>query len=79
MKRRMRFGTWCNKDLNDETKIIYTFKMKEADGSEHTEYFTSEDFASYSMLSRLREAWIESIKRVQNEFEDAWNVVLYED
>lgn len=78
-KRRMRFGTWCRKDPDDETKIVYTFRMKEADGYEHTAYFTSEDGQSYSMLSRLREAWIEKIERVQNEFDDAWNVVLYED
>ena len=24
-KRRMRFGTWCKKDLNDTTKIVYIF------------------------------------------------------
>ena len=79
MAKRMRFGTWCKKDPDDETKIVYTFKMKEWDGSEHTEYFTSEDQQSFSMLHRLRDSWIESIDRVKNEFEDAWNVVLSED
>lgn len=79
MARRMRFGTWCKKDPTDETKIVYTFKMKEADGTRHTSYFTSEDTCSYTMLSRLREAWIESIERVKNEFSDHWAVVLYED
>lgn len=77
--RRMRFGTWCRKDPEDTTPIIYTFRMKEADGQERTERFTSEDSQSYAMLSRLRESWVESIKRVKNDSGDVWNVVLYED
>lgn len=79
MARRMRFKTWCAKDPEDAIKIVYTFRMKEWDGYEHTEYFTSEDCVSISTLSRLREAWIEKVERVQNEFSDHWNVVLYED
>ena len=79
MTRRTRFGTWCRKDIEDTTKINYTFKMKEWNGTEHTAYFTSEDDCSYTMIGRIRNAWIENITRVQNEFEDAWNVVLYED
>lgn len=79
MARRMRFGTWCKKDPDDETKIVYTFKMKEGDGTVNLRYFTSDDSCSYFFLGRLREAWIESITRVQNDFEDAWHVVLYED
>lgn len=79
MARRMRFGTWCRKDPEDTTKIVYTFRMKEMDGTEHTEYFTSDDACSYSMLSRLREAWVEKIDRIQNEFSDHWYVVLYEE
>ncbi len=79
MARRMRFGTWCRKDPEDTTKIVYTFKTKEWDGTEKTLYFTSEDECSFSMLSRLNNAWIEKIERVKNEFENCWNVVLYED
>lgn len=79
MKRRMRFGTWCRKDLDDDTKIVYTFKMKDADGNSRTAYFTSDDKCSFSMIWRLRNAWIERIDRVENEFECCWNVVLYED
>ena len=79
MKRRMRYGTWCKKDPEDTTKIVYTFKMKEWDGYKHTELFTSEDPQSFSMIHRLREAWIESIERVQNDFSDHWAVILYED
>lgn len=79
MARRMRFGTWCKKNPDDETKIVYTFKMKEWDGTVRPLYFTSEDDVSLSMINRMRNAWIESIKRVKNEFSDHWCVVLYED
>lgn len=78
-KRRVRFITWCRKSPDDETKIVYTYKMKEADGTTETRYFTSEDIVSWSMLSRIRNAWVESIERVKNEFEDVWNVVIYDD
>lgn len=78
-KRRMRFVTWCKKDPDDTTKIVYTFKATECDGQKHTMYFTSEDTVPYSLIERLRYAWIEKIDRVKNEFEDVWNVVLYED
>ena len=79
MARRMRFGTWCKKDLEDETKIVYTFRMKENDGEVHTAYFTSEDEQSFSMISRLHNAWIEKIEYIDNEFSTHWNAVLYED
>lgn len=79
MKRRMRFGTWCRKDPEDTTMIVYTFRMKDHNGEEHTKYFTSEDYVSYLLIHRLSNAWIESITRVKNEFEDAWNVVIYEE
>lgn len=75
MARRMRYGTWCGKDPDDETKIVYTFHMKERDGHEHTERFTSDDPQSFSMLVRLREAWIKSIEKVSGH----WAVELYED
>ncbi len=78
-RRRMRFGTWCRKDPDDMTLIAYTFKTKEWDGTEKIYYFTSEDVCSFSMLERLRNAWIESITRVKNELADQWNIVLYED
>ncbi len=78
-KRRMRFMTWARKDPDDETKIVYTFRTKEWDGTTKTMYFTSEDTVAYSMIRRIRAAWIEKIERVQNEFEDCWNIVLYED
>ena len=34
MVRRIRFGAWCRKNLEDTTKIVYTFLMKECDGRE---------------------------------------------
>lgn len=73
--RRMRFVTWCRKDVNDETKIVYTFKTY--DGK--TLFFTSEDDCSFSMIRRIRNAWIESIEYVQNEFSTHWHATLYED
>ena len=82
MARRMRFGTWCRKDPEDETPISYVFKAKEWewDGNEMVEktrvmHFTSEDVVSYSILRRIRKAWIESIEHADGR----WNVVLYED
>ncbi len=74
-KRRMRFITWARKDPDDTTKIVYTFKAKELDGTSKTLHFTSEDTVSYAMMGRIRSAWVEKIERT----EDAWNVVLYED
>ena len=74
MARRMRFGTWCKKDIDDNTKIIYTFRMTENDGTEHTENFTSEDAVPWSWLERIRYAWIDKIERDQ----DAWIVTIYE-
>lgn len=70
-KRRMRFVTWCKKDVNDERKINYT--VKTYDGKVLT--FTSEEEQPRSMLVRLREAWVDKIELVNNE----WNVSLYED
>jgi hypothetical protein len=70
----MRFGTWCKKDVEDERKINYTFRMKEWDGTEHIERFTSDDKATYSMMLRLQDAWIDTIKLIDNE----WCAVLYE-
>ena len=70
MKRRMRFITWASKDPDDDTKIFYTFRAKEK-----TLYFTSEDTVSFSMMERIRAAWVEKIEKVNN----AWNVIIYED
>lgn len=72
-KRRTRFGTWCRRDLDDERKINYTFRNFNEDGKDA--HFTSEDTCNYSTLERLRDAWIESIELINNE----WNVILYED
>ena len=77
-KRRLRFGTWCRKDEDDERKINYTF----TDSNGEVLYFTSEDIVSWNMLSRIRNAWITSIKLIKNEFnnpEGEWYAVLYED
>ena len=81
MTRRMRFITWCRKDPDDKTPIHYTFKMKEADGEEHIAFFTSEDTCSFSMMERIRQAWIEKIELIDidNEFCKSWHVVIYED
>lgn len=70
-KRRTRFLTWAKRDPNDERKIVYTFK--ESDGE--VLHFTSEDIVPFSMLSRIRDAWIEQITLKDN----AWYAVLYED
>lgn len=71
MKRRMRFVTWCKKDVNDERKINYTFKTYENEVLK----FTSEEEQPGSMLVRLQNAWIDTIELVNNE----WFVSLYED
>lgn len=71
MKRRMRFITWAKKDPEDTTKIIYTLKTAD----EGTLHFTSDDEVEYSIMQRIRYAWIERIEKVDG----AWEVVLYED
>lgn len=79
MARRMRFGTWCRKDINDKRKINYTFRAFEDGVDAH---FTSEDTCNFSTLERLRYAWIESIELIKNESnnpEGEWYVILYED
>lgn len=67
---KMRFGTWAAKDVNDERKINYTFKH---DGKVDT--FTSDDCVPGITIGMIREARIESIKLVGDE----WQVVIYED
>lgn len=74
-KRRTRFGTWCKRDVNDETKIFYTFRMIENDGTQEVKHFTSDDPQPFSMLDRLYYAWIESIILTA----EGWNVTIYED
>ena len=74
-KRRTRFGTWCKRDENDETKIFYTFRMKNYDGMQEVKHFTSDDGVPASWLTRLYYAWIESIERK----EEGWQVSIYEE
>ena len=69
-KRRMRFVTWCKKDVNDERKINYTLKTYDY----KVLNFTSEEEQQRSMLIRLQNAWIDKIKLVNNE----WFANLYE-
>ena len=69
-KRRMRFVTWCKKDVNDERKINYTLKTYD----DKVLNFTSEEEQPRSMLIRLQNAWIDKIKLVNNE----WFANLYE-
>ena len=69
-KRRMRFVTWCKKDVNDERKINYTLKTYD----DKVLNFTSEEEQPRSMLIRLQNAWIDKIKLVNNE----WFATLYE-
>ena len=71
-KRRMRFITWCKKDINDVRPINYTFKS--ADGKIH--HFTSENTVTPHMMNRVRYSWVESIELTP---ENTWNVVIYED
>lgn len=70
-KRRMRFVSWCKKDINDERKINYT--LKTYDGKVLN--FTSDEKQSCIMIFRLKYAWIEKIELVNNE----WFVTLYEE
>ena len=77
--RRMRFVTWCKKDPEDETPIHYTFYKKEADGKTEVIHMTSEDTVSFSMLERVRQAWVKSITTGEDESGKWWNVVIYED
>ena len=74
MKRRMRFITWAKKDPDDETPIRYEFK-----GKDRVWRFTSDDEVSYSMLERIRNAWVESIEKVSTDQGEVWKAVLYED
>ena len=69
--RRMRFGTWCKKDINDERKINYTLKTYD----KKILKFTSDDEQPPSMLGRLQNAWIEKISLIDNE----WIAILYEE
>ncbi|MBQ1789747.1 MAG: hypothetical protein II008_06195 [Oscillospiraceae bacterium] len=73
--RRIRFVTWCNRDVDDNTKIIYTFRMVNGDGTQEVKHFTSDDEVPYSMLGRIQQAWIESIDLTA----EGWNVTIYED
>ena len=70
-KRRMRFVTWCKKDVNDERKINYTLKTYD----DKVLNFTSEEEQPRSMLIRLQNALIDKIKLVNNE----WFANLYEE
>ena len=70
-KRRMRFVTWCKKDVNDKRKINYTLKTYD----DKVLNFTSEEEQTHSMLIRLQNDWIDKIKLVNNE----WFVTLYEE
>lgn len=70
-KRRMRFITWCEKDPNDDSPIVYNFT--DYNGEVHK--FTSEDFVDYSMIKRIRQAWVTNIDNVDG----TWYVWLYED
>lgn len=79
MARRMRFITWAKKDPDDNTKIAYTFRKRNQDGTKDTIYFTSEDLVSWDLFFRIREAWVESVELKQEEAEAVWNVVIYED
>lgn len=69
-KRRMRFITWAKKDTEDTRRIDYT--LKEGNIVRH---YTSEDYVSPEIMNKIRYAWIESIKLI----DDVWNVTLYTD
>lgn len=71
MKRRMRFATWCKKDVNDERKINYTLKTYD----NKILNFTSDEGQPQSMLIRLQNAWIDKIELINNE----WFATLYEE
>ena len=70
-KRRMRFVTWCKKDVDDKRKINYTLKTQDGKILK----FTSEEEQPRSMLNRVRNSWIDKIELVNNE----WFVTLYEE
>ena len=71
MARRMKFVTWCKKDVDDERKINYTLKTHDCKILK----FTSEEEQPHSMLNRVRNSWIDKIELVNNE----WFVTLYEE
>lgn len=73
MTRRMRFKTWCKKDVDDERKINYKFTMK--DEEEKVVEFTSEDEMPIWMIGRIREAWVRKIELINDE----WYAEIYED
>lgn len=79
-KRRMRFVTWARKDPEDETPIRYTFRMTDpAYKTECVRYFTSEDSVPFSMLERVRAAWVEKIEKREDDLGVYWEVFIYED
>lgn len=71
MARRMRFQTWAKKDPEDTRKIFYCLTGKDG----NIEVFTSEDYVPFSMLERVRNAWVRSIKSNG----ETWYVDIYED
>ena len=70
MKRRTRFVTWAKRDPEDTKAMKITFKS--TDG---VIKLNSGQPISYSMMERIREAWIESVELVDNE----WIIIIYEE
>lgn len=69
--RRTRFETWCKKDVKDERKIDYTFTTCEGE----VQKFTSDEEFDNSFIQRIGQAWIKSLKLV----DDVWHVELVEE
>lgn len=66
----MRYIDWCRKDPDDERKINYVFT--EWNGEKQS--FTSEDEVTPLMMLRLKEARVQRIRFVGNE----WYIQLEE-
>lgn len=66
----MKFIDWCKQDVDDERKINYVFTKY--DGCK--EFFTSDDELSPMWIYRLRQAYVQRIRLVGNE----WYIQLEE-
>lgn len=69
--RGKRFSLWCRSDINDDRKINYTLNEQTLTCVE-TQQFTSDDYVSLSLLTKVRHSTISDLQLIDNE----WHVVL---
>lgn len=62
-----KYTMFCRADINDTRKIHYTLNEQTLTGIE-TQRFTSDDFASLSLLTKVRNSRINDVKLIDNEW-----------